>query len=406
MNVEGAIRRDVAPAEAATQAKVKVMVVDDSVVIRGLVSRWIAEDDQLECIAKCANGQIGVDQATALKPDVIVLDIEMPVMDGITALPLILKACPKVRIIIASTLTKRNAAITMKALALGATECLPKPDSNSGITTSSDFRRELIAKVRALGGLEVVTASPEQPAGNGAVVQTTQERRASAKMRQDRLGITTNRPALAASGSAEITLLPFNKTRPRALAIGSSTGGPQALMRVLTDIGQGLSGVPCLITQHMPPTFTAMLAENLTRKSGLTCKEAEEGDIPQAGMVYVAPGGKHMLLKSGPSGPVIHLDNGPPVNFCKPCVDLMFESMAEIYGSALLGVVLTGMGVDGARGSQAVRQGGGNVIVQDEETSVVWGMPGVTAQTGVCSAVLPLQEIGARTTGILKGELR
>ncbi|MFV2092621.1 MAG: chemotaxis response regulator protein-glutamate methylesterase [Hyphomicrobiales bacterium] len=387
---------------------VKVMVVDDSVVIRGLVSRWIAEDDELECVAKCANGQIGVDKAKQLNPDVIVLDIEMPVMDGITALPLLLKACPRTRIIIASTLSKRNAAITIKALSLGAAECLPKPDSNSGVTTSADFRRELIAKVRALGGLDKVTGPGAATGGNAAAGMSAQERRAGAKLRREKMGISVGQPAPApaAAGSGAITLLPFNKTRPRALAIGSSTGGPQALMQVLTDLGQGLAGVPCFITQHMPPTFTAMLAENLQRKSDLQCKEAEEGDIPEPGKVYIAPGGKHMILKKNSTGVVIHIDDGPPVNFCKPCVDLMFDSLAQCYGTALLAVVLTGMGADGARGAGTIRQGGGNVIAQDEKTSVVWGMPGTTSHAGICSAVLPIEKIGGRTANILKGDFR
>lgn len=381
---------------------VKVMVVDDSVVIRGLVSRWIAEDDQLECVAKCANGQIGVDKAKQLNPDVIVLDIEMPVMDGISALPLLLKACPKTKVIIASTLSKRNAAITIKALSLGAAECLPKPDSNSGVTTSADFRRELIAKVRALGGLDKVTA-PGTAAPGGI---SAQDRRAGAKLRREKLGISASQPAPAAAGSGAITLLPFNNTRPRALAIGSSTGGPQALMQVLTDLGQGLAGVPCFITQHMPPTFTAMLAENLQRKSGLQCKEAEEGDIPEAGRVYIAPGGKHMILKKNSTGVIIHINDGPPVNFCKPCVDLMFDSLAQCYGTALLAVVLTGMGADGSAGAGTIRQGGGNVIAQDEKTSVVWGMPGSTTHAGICSAVLPIEKIGGRIANIVKGDFR
>ncbi|NND50254.1 MAG: chemotaxis response regulator protein-glutamate methylesterase [Rhizobiales bacterium] len=367
------------PAQADSRAPVRVMVVDDSVVIRGLVARWVDEEADLVTVAKCANGKIAVDSIEAARPDIVVLDIEMPVMDGMTALPELLKAQPRPHIIIASTLTKRNAAITLKALAGGASECIPKPETNSGVTTSAEFRRELISKIKGLGGLDKPVRS--RPAAIAA--------RASGQ------------PASAATSDFE--LVPFNRGTPSLVAIGSSTGGPRALATVLSDIGSALSAVPVLITQHMPPTFTEMLADNLGKTCGRRAKEAEHGEKPEAGVIYVAPGGKHLIVKRTANGVVMELDDRPPVNFTKPSVDVMFESIAAVYGGSVLSVMLTGMGHDGAAGAVLLRDAGGNVIAQDEATSVVWGMPGAAAHTGKCSAVLPLGEIGARVARLVQG---
>ena len=368
---------------------VRVMVVDDSVVIRGLVSRWLAEDGQIEVVAKCANGALAVEQIGKVRPDVIILDIEMPVMDGLTALPKLLAARPGVHIIIASTLTKRNAAISLKALALGAAECLPKPEGNSGITTSADFRRDLLIKVRGLGGLDGVGASRTARAASGSAAA-------------DRAAPVTGHGRREID--QKISLQPYNRGRPRVLAIGSSTGGPQALAEVLGSLDGAIADIPCFITQHMPPTFTAMLAQNLTRSTGLPCQEAAQGDIPKAGHVYIAPGGKHLLIKRRGAGHVFQLDDGPPVNFTKPCVDVMFDSIIESFGAKILSVVLTGMGADGAKGAVRIRAAGGNVIAQDEASSVVWGMPGATAQSGMCSALLPIDKIGAEIARVCRGK--
>jgi len=378
MALSGAAVR--APVGGKADTKVRVMVVDDSVVIRGLVSRWLAEDSQIEVVAKCANGAIAVEQVGKIRPDVIILDIEMPVMDGLTALPKLLAARPGVHIIIASTLTKRNAAISLKALSLGAAECLPKPEGNSGITTSADFRRDLLAKVRGLGGLDRIAA----PRKAGASLAT-----ATGHGRQE--------------SDQKITLQPYNRAMPKVLVIGSSTGGPQALMKVLSMLNGAITKIPCFITQHMPPTFTAILAQNLSRSTGVPCHEAADGGVPEAGNVYIAPGGKHLLIKRQGAGHVCRLDDGPPVNFTKPCVDVMFDSIIESFGTDILSVVLTGMGADGAKGSERIRAAGGNVIAQDEATSVVWGMPGATAQSGACSAVLPIEKIGAEIARICRG---
>jgi len=380
MSLSGAAAR--VPINGQADTKVRVMVVDDSVVIRGLVSRWLAEDPQIEVVAKCANGAIAVEQAGKIRPDVIILDIEMPVMDGLTALPKLLAARPGVHIIIASTLTKRNAAISLKALSLGAAECLPKPEGNSGITTSADFRRDLLAKVRGLSGLDRVVAAPV--AGRTPVATGGRGRHET---------------------DQKITLKPYNRARPKVLVIGSSTGGPQALVKVLGTLNGAIENIPCFITQHMPPTFTAMLAQNLSRSTGVPCQEAAEGDIPKPGHIYIAPGGKHLLVKRNGAGHVCRLDDGPPVNFTKPCVDVMLDSVIESFGANILSVILTGMGADGAKGSERIRAAGGNVIAQDEASSVVWGMPGATAQSGACSALLPIEKIGAEIARVCRGNV-
>jgi two-component system chemotaxis response regulator CheB len=191
----------------------------------------------------------------------------------------------------------------------------------------------------------------------------------------------------------EIVLRSAGKARPEIITIGSSTGGPQALFQVLRDIGPN-PGVPILVTQHMPPTFTKILAEHASRASGLLCKEAEDGEAIERGRVYIAPGDFHMLLGVSNERTVVTINQDAPVNFCRPAVDPMLKSAVELYGNRILNIILTGMGADGMLGSQAVVDAGGTVIAQDELTSVVWGMPGAVATRGLCSAVLPVDQIG------------
>ncbi len=407
-----------ANAAAATSAarQIKVMVVDDSVVIRGLIGRWINEDPDLVLVNSHRNGRLAVEDIAKSKPDIVILDIEMPDMDGLTALPLMLKAYPATKIIMASTLTRRNAEISLKALSLGAADYVPKPESNSQITTSTEFRRELLDKVKGIGGMP---QRPSSTAGGfrasraaGAVAPQTAPRPGAmrAEMPAGRAGAKGSpraaAPATAAAtrGAGGISLRQFGSARPRALLIGSSTGGPQALEKLLGEIGPQLSGVPILITQHMPVTFTAILADHLARASGSPSAEAQHGEVVKAGQIYVAPGGKHMVLAKQAGQAVIHLNDEPPVNFCKPAVDPFFESAAKVYGAASLGVILTGMGHDGAAGAQHIVDAGGSIIAQDEASSVVWGMPGAAAQAGVCAAVLPLTQIGSKVTRLFRGE--
>lgn len=365
---------------------IRVMVVDDSVVIRGLISRWIKETPGLEVVSTQRDGKKAVDAIEASQPDIVVLDIEMPEMDGLTALPLILKKKPGIKVIMASTLTKRNARISMQALSMGAVDYIPKPEGNHGVTTSSDFRKDLIEKVKVIG---------------------SQNRRSRPKPELKSVSAKTPAPGLSPNpislhqSDAQLKTVPFSRVKPRILAIGSSTGGPQALTKLITEISPALGQVPTVITQHMPKTFTGILASNLSSAANRPCKEAEDGEVLKAGAIYVAPGGKHLILKKRDGAAVVKLDDGEPVNFCKPAVDPMFNSVAGIFGSASLGLVLTGMGQDGARGSVTIQTAGGSIIAQDEATSVVWGMPGATAQAGICSAVLPLDRIGQKVKELL-----
>ncbi len=365
---------------------IRVMVVDDSVVIRGLISRWIKETPGLEVVSTQRDGKKAVEAIDVSQPDIVVLDIEMPEMDGLTALPLILKKRPGIKVIMASTLTKRNARISMKALSMGAVDYIPKPEGNHGVTTSSDFRNDLIEKVKVIGS----QSRKARPKPGLAAVNT----------RSHEPGKASSQVSLHQS-DAQIKTVPFSRIAPRILAIGSSTGGPQALTKLITDISPALGQIPTVITQHMPKTFTGILASNLSTAANRPCKEAEDGEVLKAGAIYVAPGGKHLVLRKSGGTAVVKLDDGEPVNFCKPAVDPMFESVAGIFGSASLGLVLTGMGQDGARGGVSIQSAGGSIIAQDEATSVVWGMPGATAQCGICSAVLPLDRIGPKVKDLL-----
>lgn len=376
---------------------IRVMVVDDSVVVRGLIGRWIDEDPALAVVASHRNGKLAVEDVARSNPDVVVLDVEMPEMDGITALPLLLKAKPGLVVVMASTLTRRNAEISLKCLSLGAADYVPKPESNSGVTTSADFRNEVVQKVRALGQRAVA----RQGRGSAAAAPAA---RASAPPPQAPTGaVRPAAPAPTVARSGAPTLRPYSQVAPRILLIGSSTGGPQALTKVFGEIGPAIANIPVLVTQHMPPTFTAILAEHITKASGRRAAEGVHGEPLMPGRIYVAPGGKHMVIGKQGSETVVLLNDLPPVNFCKPAVDPLFESAVPLFGSAILACVLTGMGHDGAAGSRRIADGGGAVIAQDEESSVVWGMPGAVANAGAAAEILPLDQIGGKITKILGG---
>lgn len=360
---------------------IRVMVVDDSAVVRGLVSRWIEEEPELKAVARHANGKLAVDDVARSLPDVIVLDIEMPVMDGLAALPLLLAARPEAKVLIVSTLTKRNAEISFKALSLGAFDYVPKPESNREITTSPDFRGEVIRKIKALGGA-----------------------RKAALLRKLRAEGAFGAGDAAAPGEPAIKLRPFSLVPPRIVAVGSSTGGPQALAAMLGPLAPSLARASVVVAQHMPPMFTAILAERLARSTGHEAKEATDRELLKPGTIYVAPGDRHMTVVADHDGTSLRLSDGPPVNFCRPAVDPLFRSVAAAYGPAALGIVLTGMGTDGAAGARAIAEAGGSVIAQDESSSVVWGMPGAAAATGACAALLPPTAIALATAKLMRGE--
>lgn len=378
---------------------VRVMVVDDSVVVRGLIGRWLDEDPALAVVASHRNGKLAVDDVVRSNPDVVVLDVEMPEMDGITALPLLLKQKPGLVVVMASTLTRRNAEISLKCLSLGAADYVPKPETNSGVTTSADFRNEVVQKVKTLGQRAQVRAG-RQPVGRTAS-PAAPAFRASAYAAPQRVSATAA-PATA-PGAAAQKLRPYSSVAPKVLLIGSSTGGPQALTKVFGDIGQAIANIPVLVTQHMPATFTAILAEHITKASGRRAAEGVHGEPLMPGRIYVAPGGKHMVIGKQGAETCVLLNDLPPVNFCKPAVDPLFESAVPIFGAGILSCVLTGMGHDGAAGATKIANGGGSVIAQDEESSVVWGMPGAVAQAGAAAEILPLDQIGGKIVRILGG---
>ena len=404
----------IAPAPAApprADPLIRVMIVDDAVVVRGLVTRWLTEAGGFDVVASHRTGRNAVEDMDRADPDVVVLDIEMPEMDGIEALPLLLKKKRNCSIIMASTLTRRNAEISLKCLSLGALDYLPKPESNRDLSISSDFKRDIIEKVRHLGRRAIANGSRGRsaPAGEqkmrAAPGPAPSERpafRVSAAPAPTAGGfLARERQAVAPAG---VRLRPFPAIMPRLLLIGSSTGGPQALNALITGITSMIDKVPVLITQHMPATFTTILAEHLSRASGKPAAEAVHGEAIRPGRIYVAPGGKHMLVKGENGHGVVALDDGPMVNFCKPAVDPMFASAAAVFGKSIFAVVLTGMGSDGAHGCGDIVNAGGGVIAQDEASSVVWGMPGAAAHAGHCSAVLPLDQIAPKLLRIFAGD--
>lgn len=364
---------------------IRVMVVDDSVVIRGMIARWIDAEPDMKVVASLRTGLDAVNQIEKINPDIAVLDIEMPELDGISALPQLLAKKRDLIIIMASTLTRRNAEISFKALSLGASDYIPKPESTRENAAAETFHHDLIQKIRHLGAK--VRRMPAAP----PLAPALSKPQPAAK------------PAPAAPSAAAIAKRPFGPTAPRALVIGSSTGGPQALMSLVTEIGPVIDRFPVLITQHMPPTFTTILAEHLARSSRRPVAEAVDGEIVKPGRIYLAPGGRHMKVVRRGTDTAIALDDGPPVNFCKPAVDPLFMSAIDVWQGGTLAVILTGMGSDGMRGGKDIVAAGGSVIAQDEATSVVWGMPGAAANAGICAAVLPLNQIAPKLVQLFSG---
>lgn len=315
-------------------------MVDDSAVARRLLTDALSREPGFTVAGFAPNGRIGVQKVAQLHPDVVILDVEMPEMNGLEALVEIRRQWPELPVIMFSRLTERGASVTLDALLRGASDFCEKPGRLAGSEDAASYVRQSLApKIRAL--------CPERPA-----------------------------------------------PRPiDAVLIGSSTGGPNALNEIVMALPANL-GVPILITQHMPPVFTRLLAERLTARGPIPFAEAEPGMAVEAGRGYVAPGDHHLLLKGGRGAIRLALDQGPPENSCRPAADPMLRSAVAVLGSGVLAVVLTGMGQDGLRGCEKVREAGGQVIVQDEASSVVWGMPGHVARAGLADEVLPLPEIG------------
>ncbi len=363
---------------------IRVLLADDSRVVRSLIGRALAPCADIHVVREAADGHEAVQAALLYRPDVVLLDIEMPNMDGMTALPLLLEGIPGLHIIMISRLTQHNAKTTLEALQKGAAACLPKPNNEQELP---HFVATLIAQIRALGeGLPLPAPTPPPP------------RVAPPPPKPAPLVRPTPLPVVPSPAPRRATYHPPLASRHatiRALAIAASTGGPQALTSIFTALRGCSLRVPVFITQHMPPLFTRHLAGSLSQVSGMRCVEGEDGQRAEAGVVYIAPGDYHMRIHREEKRATIRLDQGPPVQSCRPSANIMFASLSEAYGADILAFVLTGMGQDGHDGARRIAANGGMVAAQDAASCTVYGMPRHVIESGIATKILPLDAIPA-----------
>jgi two-component system chemotaxis response regulator CheB len=373
--------------------RIRVLIVDDSVVIRKLVSDLVSAQDDLEVAGVAANGRIALSKIPQVCPDLVTLDVEMPELDGLATLAELRKTYPRLPVIMFSSQTERAAAATLDALALGANDYVAKPASASGLAAALDrVRDDLLPKLRHFGAPAVAISS-----GNGSVRVTaiSNSMRAPAM----RAGSSSRAPhgptnSLPVAGPRPSTRVVGRAVGIDVVALGCSTGGPNALSLVFARLPADLP-VPIVVTQHMPPIFTKLLADRLTANSPVKVHEARNGDVLAPGQAWLAPGDHHLTLQRVAGQVQVRLTQDPPENSCRPAVDVMFRSVASIYGGRALGVILTGMGQDGLRGCQELHDLGAQLVVQDEQSSVVWGMPGFVARAGIANLILPIDEIAS-----------
>ncbi len=380
---------------ASPQTIATVLVIDDSAVARGLMTRWVEEDPDLKLLGSAVDGEQGLERAKQLQPDLIILDVEMPKMDGLAALPLLLKAVPTCKVVMASTLTRRGGEVTIRALSMGAADYTPKPQAGR-LAGADEFRQTLLNKLKALAPRPIPPVPTSKAVPPSRPVARSFSAPSAIKEKPKRAFAPVARAPISRGNT------PKNNARPEIIAIGSSTGGPQALREVIIHMTTDLRA-PIVLAQHMPALFTKILGEHMTKAGKLTCKEAEDGERLKPAHVYIAPGDFHLTVRKDAGGFYAVLDQSPPINFCRPAVDPLFQSVAEATNGAALGVVLTGMGHDGREGARALRGAGGSVVVQDEKTSVVWGMPGAVAEAGLADEILPLADIGPAVLRRAKG---
>lgn len=345
--------------------RIRVMVVDDSVVIRRLVTQALEQDPMIEIVGTASNGAIGLQRIPQFTPDVITLDIEMPDMNGLEMLRRIRREFPHLRVIMFSTLTERGAAVTMQALTLGADDYVTKASNEGSLDRSlARLREEMIPKIKQFFR-EAAAPAAAVPAPSSAVA----------------VPVTGKKPPV-----------PQMMLRPKVILVGVSTGGPAALAEMLPSFPASFP-LPILLVQHMPPLFTRLLAERLNATCQLAVEEAKESDLVEPGRILIAPGDFHMKVASRGGAVRVCLDQSPRQNSCRPAVDALFVSASELYGGAVLAVVLTGMGQDGLHGAKLLKAQGARVLAQDEASSVVWGMPGAVVHAGIADRVLPLDKL-------------
>jgi len=340
--------------------KTRILVVDDSVVARKIISDILNEEESFEVVGTAANGRIALAKVPILSPDVVTLDVDMPEMGGLEMLAALRSEYPDTKVVMVSNLTKRGAQTTVDALFLGASDYVTKATMSESPEQAKRFMQEqLVPKIHAL-------ADPRH---------APRIRRHTAKPQVI--------PAAKTQSTGKIQLL----------AIGASTGGPNALSTVLQSLPRNFP-VPILIVQHMPPDFTAYLAKRLNEQCRVTVAEPSGLTRLEPGHAWIAPGNSHIEVRGSAKAAEVRIKDGPLVNSCRPSVDVLFNSVAKTIGGDVLAVILTGMGQDGLRGCEALNEAGAQIIAQDEATSVVWGMPGYVAGAGLADAVLPIEEIG------------
>jgi two-component system chemotaxis response regulator CheB len=337
---------------------IRIMIVDDSATIRGIWTKVLSSCKDLSVVSLAENGKRALELLPASRPDLILLDIEMPEMDGITALPLLFKARPGVRVIMASSLTQKGSSAAVHALALGASDYIGKPSSTSLGTSISEISQELIIKIRSL----------KYPTREG-----------------------DKKPQIVTQKTiSEMKAL----SPPKLIVVGCSTGGPNALITLFQGLNIASMTIPIVIVQHMPTYFIALLAERVEKEIKRACVVITGSESLAPGFIGLAPGDHHVEIAGDVRSARLTINQAPPENFCRPAVDPLFRSAGRVFGPHVVGVVLTGMGEDGKRGSEAIRNGGGTIIAQDEESSTVWGMPGAVAKSNLANYILPLSEIG------------
>jgi two-component system chemotaxis response regulator CheB len=356
--------------------KLRVLVVDDSVVVRRMLARTLSTDPAIEVVATAPNGRIALSRIAQYAPDVVTLDVEMPEMNGLEMLAALRKTHPSLPVIMFSVFTESGSTATLSALAYAAVDYVTKPPSGTGTDVASKIIREdLVPKIKL-----------HLPAADGAECAVPQP-----KM------IPASYPDVSIRQQAE-----WLTRRVDVVVIAVSTGGPNALEELLPCFPADFP-VPILIVQHMPPVFTKLLANRLAAKSRISITEASANSVLKPGHAWLAPGGSHMAVERINGEARIKISQSPPHNSCRPSADILFRSAADVFGSHVLAVVMTGMGQDGLRGCERIREVGGQILAQDQASSVVWGMPKFVAQAGLVDQILPLGQLGQEITRRVMG---